>query len=127
MYPMFDVMICTMKNNKSNSNLTELDYSKARRVKNEELFYQLNNRVKETAKELILQSNTHKEDILLKFACECSDVNCIQKIELDVVAFEQIHSVDNQYIVISGHEQLDIEDVIKKLPEYSIVKKFYKI
>jgi hypothetical protein len=109
------------------SDLSELNYSKQRRVKNEQLFYDMNKRIQETAKELVMQSKTEKEDLTLKFACECSDASCIQKIELDVAAFEKIHNIDDQYVVIPTHEQLDIENIIKTFPDYSVVKKFYKI
>lgn len=109
------------------SDLTELNYSKERRVKNEQLFFDMNKRIQDTAKELIAQSRTDEEDLTLKFVCECSDASCVQKIELDVATFGAIHNIVDQYVVISGHEQTDIENVIETFPKYSVVSKFYKI
>lgn len=108
------------------SDLSELNYSKERRVLNEQLFLDMNKRIKESTKKLLDQANTPTEGIMLRMACECSDASCLRKIMLDIDTFDKIHQVEGQFVITPGHEQRDIEEVVAEYPEYIVVKKFSK-
>lgn len=108
------------------SDLTELNYSKERRVLNEQLFLDMNNRIKESTKQLLQLSKTDEDDVQLRMACECSDASCLMKIPIDIATFDKIHRQEGQFMLVPGHDQRDIESVVASYPEYIIVEKFVK-
>jgi hypothetical protein len=55
----------------------------------------------------------------LEFACECAENTCVEKIRLRALDFGEID--ENQFVVLPGHELLDVEDVIGKHDGYLIV------
>ena len=57
----------------------------------------------------------------LDFACECADNTCVEKIRLRALDFGEID--ENQFVVLPGHELLNVEDVIGKHDDYLIVAK----
>lgn len=59
----------------------------------------------------------------LYFVCECSDEDCHQRIKISPNTYDAIHKENDQFIIMPGHEALQVEDVIDKLPDYYIVKK----
>jgi hypothetical protein len=59
----------------------------------------------------------------LDFACECADERCVERIRLSLLQFLAIDSEDNRFIVLRGHEDLDVEDVIAERDCFLVVSK----
>jgi hypothetical protein len=59
----------------------------------------------------------------LDFACECADVKCVERIRLSLLQFLAIESEENRFIVLRGHEDLKVEDVIAERERFLIVSK----
>lgn len=98
---------------------------------NEALFRAYNERVQlgiEAIKAVAKEDN--QEDMLtdldepLQFYCECSDVNCTERIKLTPSHYASIHKDRNRFIIIPGHETKKVEKVIDKEKDYYVVEKF---
>jgi hypothetical protein len=57
------------------------------------------------------------------FVCECARIDCIDHIELAVSRFDGICATPNRFIVIPGHETLDVEHVVVRETTYLVVEK----
>ena len=58
------------------------------------------------------------------FYCECSDENCLKRIHLQLSTYKQIHDDRACFVVIPGHEVTEIEEVIERADDYSVVRKY---
>jgi hypothetical protein len=88
-----------------------------RAAQNQLLFRAVNDRIRELG-ERILDSVSE-----LDFACECADTDCIKTIPLPVKEFAAIEEVENQFIVLKGHEVPEVEDTIAERDGFLIVSK----
>jgi thymidylate kinase len=59
----------------------------------------------------------------LAFYCECSDPECIERIELTTDDYARSHKEDRHFITKVGHEFTQIEKVLKKYSHYQVVEK----
>ena len=92
-----------------------------RRVENEYMFKNMNEQYE---KALLEHMNVEQfEETPLDFFCECSDLNCLEKIRISAKQFNDIHDLPNQFVIRTGHEQLDTEDIIGTINEYTVVQK----
>jgi hypothetical protein len=83
-------------------------------VKNQVLFREVNERLRETIGSL---------EGPIDFLCECSNEACIETVPLDVASYERVRSDPNLFIVVSGHETPRVEEVVDQGPGYVLVKK----
>ena len=84
---------------------------------NESLFREVNERLVD------LNSALEVDVSRLQFLCECGDANCAAKIELSREEYERIRSDPATFVVLSGHEIHDIEEVVDRGEDYVIVRK----
>lgn len=63
------------------------------------------------------------EDLLLRFRCECSDENCVERISMLLSEYKKIHADRKSFIVLPDHQVDSIEEVIRASPTYSVVRK----
>lgn len=68
--------------------------------------------------------HTFQKDDVYQFYCECSDENCLARIPLSFETYEKAHERDDTFTIIPGHEVFDIEEIIFKVSNYCIVRKF---
>ncbi len=99
-----------------------MNNSQRRRVENEVIFRERNDAIKEMAKELL--ANDNKTDMRLQFVCECADENCRETIELSISEYEAARGNDQEFIIKPGHEQSDVEKVVKRDGHF-VVEKFF--
>jgi hypothetical protein len=92
--------------------------SDERLAKNEILFREVNERLDDMA-----TSWSKTTDYL----CECSDVSCIEAIELTKEEYERARSRPKVFFVVPGHEQLDLEKVIEEHEHVLFVEKFVAV
>jgi hypothetical protein len=88
-----------------------------RLAQNETLFRQVNERLLEVSARL------GTADSGPEFVCECSDETCTERIRLSVAEYEQLRSNPRQFVVIAGHEAVDVERVVSDRGSYRIVEK----
>jgi hypothetical protein len=94
-----------------------LQERQVRAAQNQLLFRAVNDRIRELG-ERILDSVSE-----LDFACECADPSCMKTISMPVADFAAIEQVENQFVVLRGHEISEVEDVIAEHDGYLIVSK----
>jgi hypothetical protein len=81
------------------------------------LFRSVNDRIRELGENLL----DSVEEI--DFTCECEDAKCIGPIRMRVAQFAAIEGVKNRFIVLPGHEVLEVEDVVAERESFVIVSK----
>jgi hypothetical protein len=87
-----------------------------RLAKNEALFRDVNERVQEIA-----TAELGRDDI--EFLCECVLPECLERIVLSVDEYERVRADPHRFFLKSGHERLDVEDVVERHEAYAVVRK----
>jgi hypothetical protein len=64
-----------------------------------------------------------EEDSPISFRCECARLGCNELIELSIREYERVRSNPRRFIVLPGHERLDVEIVVERHHGYLIVEK----
>jgi hypothetical protein len=85
--------------------------------RNEALFRQVNERLKEIGESFSLVSE------LVDFVCECGSASCAAPIRMTVEEYERIRSEPELFFVVPGHEIDDVEWVVETHDEYDVVRK----
>jgi hypothetical protein len=91
-----------------------------RRAENEVVFKERNDAVKNLAKVVLAAT---RDDFKLKFCCECANEDCREMIEMKVGDYERVRGSSREFIIKPGHEQPDIERVVRH-HGYNVVEKF---
>jgi len=60
---------------------------------------------------------------VLECVCECSDTSCSELIRLTHDAYAHVRSGEDWYIVLPGHELLEVEHVVERRDGYVVVQK----
>ncbi len=63
------------------------------------------------------------KDLVLEFACECSDENCDARIPIALSIYQKIHLNRGSFIIKLNHQVESIETVVITEPAYSVVEK----
>jgi hypothetical protein len=84
--------------------------------RNEVLFREVNERIEKIQKGQGLAGH-------FDFLCECGDKSCIKQMSMTLVEYEAIRSDPTQFVVVPGHELLEIETVMQKGDRFSVVRK----
>jgi hypothetical protein len=85
-----------------------------RLVRNQVLFREVNERVRETL---------GQTEGPLDFVCECCSEECIERVTLDVTEYDRVRANANLFLVSAGHERLDVERVVDQGEGYLLVQK----
>jgi hypothetical protein len=64
-----------------------------------------------------------EEDSPVGFRCECARLGCTGVVELSVREYERVRSNPRRFIVLPGHERLDVEIVVERRSGYLVVQK----
>lgn len=108
--------------------------SERRLVENEVTFREANEMVLRGLAELdaLAQEDAQPEhrpspallERLLHFYCECSSTGCVARVQLTMSEYERMHKIRNRFVVLPGHERLEVERVVgRHEPEYVVVEK----
>ena len=84
---------------------------------NEVAFRDVNERVAAQVEDV---AGTHAAFNVL---CECSSSDCAQRISITPAEYESIHADATQFIVVAGHANPGIEDIVGGTNRYDIVRK----
>ena len=86
-----------------------------RRALNEAAFREVNERIAEVGESFTPEA--------MSLVCECSRHACVERLWLDAAEYERVRSESEWFILIPGHEQLDIEVVVEEWPGFLVVRK----
>jgi len=87
-----------------------------RAARNEEVFRKVNERIEDGAEQ-------HGVSGALPFHCECGRVACFETIEIPPARYEAIIQERYHFVVLPGHEELRIEQVVETEPDFLVVEK----
>jgi hypothetical protein len=88
---------------------------KVRRARTEALFRDVNERIAESAE--------RSEVSETEFVCECSEPNCTHRLGATLDEYERVRRDATTFMVTPGHEQDDIERVVRDGRRFTIVEK----
>ncbi|CAN5166046.1 hypothetical protein BH09PAT3_BH09PAT3_1760 [soil metagenome] len=60
----------------------------------------------------------------ISFICECSDLDCRDRIDLTSDEFDSFHVQGKRFVVKPNHEIVAIEKIISRTDDYYIVEKY---
>ena len=107
-----------------------LPATERKQIENEMIFRRSNEQIGINLDEIdslhVADGNPHlirKNDLLLKFRCECSDENCTERIPVKLSVYQKIHLNRDSFIIKEGHEVDKIEEVTAVKENYNVVKK----
>jgi hypothetical protein len=89
-----------------------------RKAANEAVFRNVNERIQH-----LQHSFAVAEREPLQMICECDRLDCIERVTVGVEVYELIRAQPDQFIVSSGHEDAQVEEVISVTTGYTIVRK----
>ena len=96
-----------------------MDVEQQRRLAaNEALFREVNEHVEGTAEEFRVHA-----DMQQAFICECTDAGCVERVTLTLAEYEDVRANPRRFLVVPGHELLEIERVVAERPDYNVVEK----
>ena len=84
---------------------------------NESRFRDINDRLVEDLAKLAQQPD------VIPFVCECGRATCAAVLELTASEYESIRANSRRFIVLAGHELLDVERVVGEVSGHSVVEK----
>jgi hypothetical protein len=84
-----------------------------RRARNEALFREINERLQ----------GLNGDYGTAEWLCECSDLECVARIELTDAEYEEVRRYGARFVLLAGHEQLDIERVVAHHGRYVVAEK----
>lgn len=91
-------------------------------AKNEVLVRSLNERVKDIA-EPFLEVGGTTESERVAFVCECGRDRCFETIELLVAEYERAREDPTRFVIVPGHEILEVERVVSREARFALVEK----
>ena len=92
--------------------------SRERKAANEAVFREVNERVEEMQRSFSLAT-----DEPLHLVCECDRLSCTEEVQLAVGAYERLRSDGACFVVVPGHEDGEVEQVVDAGAGYVIVRK----
>jgi hypothetical protein len=89
--------------------------SSQRLARNQVIFREVNERLRALADAV--------PDGKADYLCECSDVQCADKIELRLFDYESVRARPKTFFIVPGHERLEVERIVDELDSYIVVEK----
>jgi hypothetical protein len=95
--------------------MESMDFAE-RAARNEEVFRNVNESI---------EAGAEQHDVVgaLPFHCECARVSCLATIEIPPGRYAAIVSERYRFVVVPGHEQAAIEEIVETTPDYLVVEK----
>jgi hypothetical protein len=84
---------------------------------NEVIYREVNERVRELTDDFGLDQER------LELVCECSRLDCAERLRLTLAEYEAVRADPVQFVLLPGHEVLDIEEVVARHDGYVVVRK----
>ena len=87
-----------------------------RAARNEELVKDVNRQIEEGA-------SLHEVTSSMPLHCECGQLGCLEKIDVDPRTYKPILEERYRFIVVRGHVQPEIEQVVEEQEAFVVVEK----
>ena len=94
------------------------DAAKDRAARNEVLFRQVNERVKDVSDAFAAIDPSPVE-----FVCECGRETCAEPISMTLSEYERVRSIPTHFIVVPSHVVAEVEVVVREGDGYVVVEK----
>ena len=94
-----------------------MDEREKRLALNESMFREINERLESR----IQTSQIGRPE--LSILCECANPDCTQRIALTTDEYEQARADGRQFVIVPGHEFIEVETVVSKNDRYELVRK----
>lgn len=96
-------------------------------ARNEALVREVNERIEKVDK-AAQEADHGEEELSFEFLCECghgkgSEVACDGHLEMTLREYEEIRSQDDRFAVVPGHENRELENVVRRTDRYVVVDK----
>jgi hypothetical protein len=85
-------------------------------ARNQVVFREVNEHIAE------LTTLVSETDVNL-FICECSDPGCAESLEVSAAEYERVRANGAQFVVVSGHQLPEIEQVVDGTARFLVVEK----
>jgi hypothetical protein len=89
-----------------------------RLARNEAVFREVNERI-----EGLQESASADPDDQVDFLCECGSEDCTETVAMTLAEYEDVRSDPTHFVVVPGHEVLDVEHVIDANSRFRVVRK----
>jgi hypothetical protein len=93
-----------------------------RRVRNEDLFREVNDRIEELSGDAHAQG-ARPDDGLLDFYCECGRDDCGERLRLTVAEYDHVRADNDRFAVLPGHETAEVEAIVERTERFLVVDK----
>jgi len=95
-----------------------------RRAKNEVLFRNLNERLKQLDDRLDTRAVGAPAQEREEFFCECGQLECMARFETTREQYESVREHPEQFMVLQGHVEPDIERVVEEHgPDHAVAQR----
>jgi hypothetical protein len=85
-------------------------------AENESLFRSANERIESTALDWGAAENA------ISFLCECSDLECVARVEVPASVYERVRADAEQFLVLPGHQRPE-EEIVERTEDHVVVRK----
>jgi hypothetical protein len=102
--------------------MATLDTDQLRRARNESLFREVNERISELDEDGFAEL-AHDYSPLVGFVCECPHQDCAETIKVTRRQYEAVRTNPRRFLVLPGHEDLDLAGVVERHSEFYVVEK----
>jgi hypothetical protein len=93
-----------------------VDLRQQRVAKNEILFREVNERIRDVGAELEADEPTD-------FLCECGSESCTEPITLTLSEYEGVRQEATSFAIVPGHQVADLETVVSQNERFAVVEK----
>jgi hypothetical protein len=90
-----------------------------RQAHNEALYRATNREIERASKALGEGAGSE-----IEFLCECGREGCATMLSLTIGDYDRIHAERERFVVLPGHENPEIEQVVERTNSYCVVDKF---
>jgi len=84
---------------------------------NEALFRSVNEQIEELSETFSVAAET------MTIVCECGNRECVEQFEISVREYEDIRADASLFFVVPGHDEDDLERVVRRTDRYWVVSK----
>jgi hypothetical protein len=60
---------------------------------------------------------------MLTLLCECSKKHCLDTVDVEPAAYEQVRLNPLLFFLVPGHEDVEVERLVEQTPRYVVVEK----
>jgi hypothetical protein len=85
--------------------------------RNEALFREVNERIQRVSQALEVANDN------LRILCECGDASCFEHLDVSLPDYERVRAEPSFFFVRTGHERLNVEEVVEEQERYLVVRK----